>query len=63
VRTGATRSTALQQDFRQKMTPVEALILDTLNQSAASIRNELPFQEASIEFRLPEPRAALSLDP
>jgi hypothetical protein len=59
VRTGATRSTALQQDFRQKMTPVEALILDTLNQSAASIRNELPFQEASIEFRLPEPRAAL----
>ena len=59
VRAGSTRSTALQQDFRQKMAPVEALILDTLNQSAAGIRSDLPFQESSIEFRLPEPRAAL----
>lgn len=59
VRKGNARSTALQQKFAEKMEPVEALIRDVLDQSAAAIKDDLPFQESTVNFRLPDSRHAL----
>lgn len=59
VRRGTTRSTTLQQDFSKAMDPVEALVRDVLDRSADAIQSELPFQEKSVRFRMPEPRHAL----
>jgi putative ATP-dependent endonuclease of the OLD family len=59
VRTGSSRSTALQQEYKQRMDPVEELVRDVLDESAAAIMQDLPFQEKDVKFRLPEPRHAL----
>lgn len=59
VRKGNARSTSLQQAFTDKMQPVEGLVREVLDQSAASIKNDLPFRENTVQFRLPESRHAL----
>lgn len=59
VRKGHVRSTTLQQQYASKMAPVESLVRDVLDRSAASIMNDLPFQENVVKFRLPEARHAL----
>lgn len=59
VRTGNVRSTTLQQQYGDKMAPVEALVREVLDRSAASIMNDLPFRESYVKFRLPEARHAL----
>lgn len=59
IRTGSSRSTGLQQQFRDQMEPLETLVRETLDQSAAAIVADLPFQESEVRFKLPEPRAAL----
>lgn len=59
VRKGSARSTTLQQSFATTIRPVEDLVRDLLDQSADAIRDDLPFQENKVRFRLPEPRHAL----
>lgn len=59
VRTGTTRSTALQQKYASQIEPVEDLVREVLDQSAAAIMNDLPFQENVVKFRLPDARHAL----
>lgn len=59
IRSGSSRSTALQQEFAQAMAPVEALVRGVLDDSAASIAADLPFREQQVKFRLPDTRFAL----
>ena len=59
IRKGATRSTTLQQKYAEIIEPVENLVRGVLDQSAAAIRNDLPFQENEVKFRLPESRHGL----
>ena len=59
VRRGRARSTTLQQRFGEMMEPVENLVRDVLDQSAAAIKDDLPFQENVVSFRLPDSRHAL----
>lgn len=59
IRSGSTRSTALQQEFATKLAAVEDLVQDVLDQSAESIAHDLPFQEKTVHFRLPPSRHAL----
>ncbi|MBM9460838.1 AAA family ATPase [Nocardioides sp. zg-536] len=59
VRHGAKRSTALQQKYASAISPVESLVRDVLDESAAAIRADLPFQENVVRFRLPDARHAL----
>jgi putative ATP-dependent endonuclease of OLD family len=59
VRTGSSRSTSLQQEFASRISPVEALVGGVLNDSAAAIKADLPFQEQDVTFKLPDPRFAL----
>ena len=59
VRKGAIRSTTLQQKYANNMEPVEALVREVLDESAAAIKDDLPFQENVVRFRLPDARHAL----
>ncbi|CUR59648.1 hypothetical protein NOCA1190016 [metagenome] len=59
VRTGNSRSTALQQEFSKKITPLEDLVREVLDDSASAIMGDLPFQEKTVKFRLPDARHAL----
>lgn len=59
IRTGTSRSTTLQQDFANRMTQVEDLVGEVLNESAEAIRADLPFQEQQVTFKLPDARYAL----
>lgn len=59
VRKGNARSTGLQQKFAELMGPVDALVGEVLDQSAAAIRDDLPFRENAVQFRLPDQRHAL----
>lgn len=59
VRSGTARSTALQQDVKNKLEPVEVLVQDILDRSAAAIASELPFQEQTLTFKVPHARSAL----
>ncbi|WP_312167612.1 AAA family ATPase [Microbacterium sp.] len=59
IRSGASRSTALQQDFAAKIAPLEALVKSVLDDSAAAIASELPFREQTVSIDLPESRHAL----
>ncbi|WP_164990369.1 ATP-dependent nuclease [Agromyces albus] len=59
VRKGSARSTTMQQNFAAKIQPVEELVRDVLNHSADAIKDDLPFQENEVRFKLPEPRHAL----
>lgn len=59
IRSGAARSTTLQQDFASKIAPVEALVKGVLDDSAAAIAAELPFREQTVSIDLPESRHAL----
>lgn len=59
VRTGSARSTNLQRDFQRSMAPVETLVKEVLDSSAAAIMSDLPFREKRVTFRLPEPKMAL----
>lgn len=59
VRNGNARSTSLQQNFARTMQPVETLVREVLDQSAAAIKDDLPFQENAVSFRLPDARHAL----
>ncbi|GAA1465157.1 ATP-dependent nuclease [Microbacterium thalassium] len=59
IRSGASRSTALQQEFAAKIAPLEALVKTVLDDSAAAIASELPFREQTVTIDLPESRHAL----
>lgn len=59
IRTGTSRSTALQKDFAMRMDGVEKLVKQVLDESADAIKTDLPFQEREVRFRLPDARAAL----
>lgn len=59
VRKGNARSTALQRSFSDEMSSVENLVGEVLDQSAAAIKNDLPFQENEVKFKLPSARHAL----
>lgn len=59
IRSGTARSTTLQQDFKNKLQPIEALVQDVLDHSANAISSELPFQEQTLTFKLPSARFAL----
>lgn len=59
VRKGTARSTTLQQQFARSIDPVEKLVRETLDQSAAAIKDDLPFQENVVRFKLPDSRHAL----
>lgn len=59
VRTGHTRSTAMQQKFSEEATGVETMVKEVLDASAASIHAELPFQGGNVVFRMPDFRHAL----
>ncbi|WP_317231721.1 ATP-dependent nuclease [Clavibacter capsici] len=59
IRSGASRSTALQQKFASKMAPVEELVKGVLADSAQAIAAELPFREQEISIELPDSRHAL----
>jgi len=59
VRSGSARSTSLQQEYRSKSEPLESLVGSILNDSAAVIGKDLPFEEQTIHFSLPDSRVAL----
>lgn len=59
IRKGNTRSTTLQQKYAEIIEPVEDLVRGVLDQSAAAIKNDLPFRENEVKFRLPESRYGL----
>jgi putative ATP-dependent endonuclease of OLD family len=59
IRSGATRSTLLQQEFASAIAPVEALVKRVLDESAAAIAGDLPFREQNLQFSLSKPRYAL----
>lgn len=59
VRKGNARSTTLQQTFARTMEPVEDLVREVLDQSAVAIKDDLPFQENVVSFRLPNAEHAL----
>lgn len=59
VRSGNSRSTTLQQEVKNKLEPLEVLVQDVLDRSAAAIASELPFQEQTLTFKVPDARSAL----
>jgi putative ATP-dependent endonuclease of OLD family len=59
IRRGATRSTALQQEFARRAGHVEEIVRNVLDESAQAIHGELPFQEGEVSFRLQSFRYAL----
>lgn len=59
IRSGASRSTSLQQDFSKSIAPVEQLIQKVLNASASAIEGDMPFQDGTVQFKLPSSRHAL----
>ena len=59
VRSGTSRSTALQQEVKSRLEPLERLVQDVLDRSASAIASELPFQEQELTFKVPDARSAL----
>lgn len=59
IRSGSARSTNLQQEFANHMSPVETLVRTVLDESAAAIAKDLPFQEQDVTIELPDSRHAL----
>lgn len=59
IRSGSARSTSLQQEFATRMAPLEKLVRTVLDESAAAIAQDLPFQEQNVTIDLPDSRHAL----
>lgn len=59
VRKGRARSTALQQAYAELVEPLETMVSEVLDESAVAIKDDLPFQENTVSFRLPDSSHAL----
>ncbi len=59
IRTGSSRSTKIQERFAKRIADAEEIVEDVLNRSAQAIKDDLPFQEKEVVFRLPDSRYAL----
>ncbi|MGE5282140.1 MAG: ATP-dependent nuclease [Chloroflexota bacterium] len=59
IRRTAGNPSAVQKAFATKIEDVEKVVKEALDESAKSIGEDLPFQDGSVTFSLPEPRFAL----
>lgn len=59
IRRTAGNPSGVQKTFSRKIEDVEKVVKEALDESARSIGEDLPFQDGSVTFSLPEPRFAL----
>lgn len=59
IRPGGGKRSAVQKRFAEELSRVETVVKEVLDDSAASISQELPFQGGAVAFVLPEQRHAL----